>query len=265
MRIVFFGNNYVGWRVLKHLRESGEEIAGLVLHPAERRKFGAEILAAAGAAPEAVFDGARLSDPGAVRRLRELQPEIGISVFFGYLLRKELLDLFPRGVINLHPALLPYNRGACPNAWSILDGTPAGATIHAVDEGIDTGDILARREVPAEPIDTAETLYRRLEKACIELFADAWPAIRAGAAVRQPQPPSSGTFHRVRDLEELAEIDPEQSYPAGRLLDLIRAQSFPPHRGAFIRRDGRKIYLRMELLYEESLKGPVHGNGPADR
>jgi methionyl-tRNA formyltransferase len=265
VRIVFFGNNRVGWQVLKTLRESGEEIAGIALHPPGRRQFGGEILAAANLAPESVLDGSRLSDPAVIGRLRELQPEIGISAFFGYLLRKEVLALFPRGVINLHPALLPYNRGAYPNAWSILDGTPAGATTHAVDEGIDTGDILARREVPAEPIDTAKTLYRKLEKACVELFADSWPAIRDGAAVRQPQPSAAGTFHRVRDIEELAEIDPEQSYPAGRLLDLIRAQTFPPYRGAFIRRNGRKIYLRMELLYEESLKGPVHGNGHPDR
>jgi len=264
VRIVFFGNNRVGWQVLRHLQEAGEEIAGFVLHPPERRKFGGEILADA-AAPDALLDGSRLSDPDVFGRLRDLRPEMGVSAFFGYLLRREILDLFPRGVINLHPALLPYNRGAHPNAWSILDGTPAGATIHMVDERIDTGDILAQRAVAADPTDTAETLYRKLEEACIGLFADSWPAIRTGSLPRRSQSPSCGTFHRVRDLERLAEIDPEASYPAGRLIDLIRAQTFPPYGGAFVRRNGRKIYLRMELLDEESLKGPVHGNGHPDR
>jgi len=263
MKIVFFGNNLVGRRVLQHLRQSGEEIAGIVIHPPDRRKFGAEILAAA---PEgAVFDGSRLSDHGVAERLRQLRPEMGVSAFFGYILRREILDLFPRGVINVHPALLPFNRGAFPNAWSILDGTPAGATIHFIDEGIDTGDILAQREVFAEPADTAETLYRKLEKACIDLFADSWPVIRAGAVMRRPQPPSSGTFHRLRDIEELAEIDPDRSYPAGRLIDLIRAQTFAPHKGAFLRRNGRKIFMRIELFDENPTEGNAHGSESANR
>ena len=89
---------------------------------------------------------------------------------FGYILRPNFLRLIPRGCVNVHPALLPYNRGAYPNVWSIVDGSPAGVTIHFVDEGIDTGDIIAQAQVVIEPVDTGESLYRKLERGAVALF-----------------------------------------------------------------------------------------------
>src|SRR5215204_5347537 len=129
MRILFLGNNMVAVRVMEWLRAQGEEIVGLVAHPENARKFGRELIEKSGLAPERLFDGSKLREPGTLQRLESLKADIGISVFFGYLLRADFLKTFPRGVINLHPSFLPFNRGAYPNVWPILDGTPAGATL----------------------------------------------------------------------------------------------------------------------------------------
>jgi methionyl-tRNA formyltransferase len=246
VRILYFGNNRAGWQVLEWLRREGEEIVAVVVHPDERRAYGEEILRAADVRPECVFRGNDLGT-ATVEKIRALRPEIGISVYFGYILRPDLLSVLPRGCINLHPALLPYNRGAHPNVWSIVEGTPAGVTLHRVDAGVDTGEILAQREVEIEPADTGQTLYYRLETAAIELFQRNWGALKAGRVRGTPQRREGGTVHRARVLAQLDRIDLDRRYRARDLINLLRARTFPPHEGAYFEEDGRRIHLRLEL------------------
>jgi methionyl-tRNA formyltransferase len=251
MRILFLGNNWTGWQIARWLREQQENIVGVVVHPAHKEKHREEIIQSAGVPADAVFDGARLQDPETLSAIQRLQPDIAVSVFFGYILRPPFLSLPPAGCINLHPSFLPYNRGAHPNVWSIIEGTPAGVTLHYIDAGVDTGDIVAQRKIAVEPVDTAETLYLRLEQACVDVFSDAWPLVRAGKAPRTKQTNCAGTCHRARDVERIDEIDLEATYKAKDLIDLIRARTFPPHSGAYFRSAGRKIYLRLQLDYED--------------
>jgi methionyl-tRNA formyltransferase len=151
--------------------------------------------------------------------------------------------------VNLHPGYLPFNRGAYPNVWSIVERTPAGATLHHVDDGIDTGDIVAQEKIEVLPTDTGESLYRRLEQACLRVFEGAWPLVREGKAPRTPQK-GAGTSHRVRDVEAIDEIRLDGSYRAADLLDILRARTFPPYTGAFIRVGGTRINLRVQLEKE---------------
>jgi methionyl-tRNA formyltransferase len=126
--------------------------------------------------------------------------------------------------------------------------------MHYIDAGIDTGDVIAQRRVLVEPIDTGENLYHKLEDACIELFKDTWPLIRSGQTHRFSQNKGTGTYHRTKDVESIDHIDLNQDYKARTLIDIIRARTFPPYPGAhFIDEQGRKVYLRLELLYEEQL------------
>jgi folate-dependent phosphoribosylglycinamide formyltransferase PurN len=196
MRLFLLCNGQLGLDVIKWLREQGETIIGLAVHPPERARLREEIIAASGIALARVFDGSRLSEPQTVGAVRSLHPDMGISVLFGYILRPPFLDIFPKGVINLHPAFLPYNRGAYPNVWSIVERTPAGATLHYVDPGVDTGDIIAQIQVEVSPVDDGASLYRKLEIACANLFSATWPKLRDGSARRTPQP-RHGTVHRA--------------------------------------------------------------------
>lgn len=250
-RVFLFANNWVGWQIAGYLREEGEEIAGLALHPEGKRKYGQEIITSSGVPQERLFQADRLNESGTIGAISALGADIGVSALFGYILRTDLLDSFPAGCANVHPAYLPYNRGAYPNVWSIVEGTPAGATIHYIDQGIDTGDIIAQRPVEVEPTDTGATLYRKLEIACFELFRDTWPLIREGRAPHVKQQIAEGTTHKAADTSRIDEIDLERAYKGRELIDILRARTFSPHRGAYFISGGRRIRLSLALSYED--------------
>jgi methionyl-tRNA formyltransferase len=256
MRIVCFANNWIGWRVIEFLAAQPDEIVAVVLHPPATRTHGDDIRSAVGLADEFVFDGSRLRDPEVVEAIAGLKPDLGVSVLFNFLLRKPLLDVFPAGVINLHPGYLPFNRGQYPNVWSIVDRTPAGVTLHYIDEGVDTGDIIAQQRVDVDPADTGETLYRKLERTSVELFKETWPLIRSGAPPRHPQT-GDGTSHRTADVDRIDRIDLDRTYTARALIDILRARTFPPHDGAYFEVDGRRYRLRVEL-HERSTPDDGH-------
>jgi methionyl-tRNA formyltransferase len=250
MRILFLGNNWMGWQILQWLKEQGEEIVGLVMHPPDKRKFGDEIVHCAGLRPRQILDGSKLKDPDTMAAIKDMRPDIGISALFGFILKKEILELLPLGCVNIHPALLPYNRGAYPNVWSIVEGTPAGTTIHYIDEGVDTGDIIAQRQVNVMITDTGESLYHKLAEVSLDLFQEVWPSIRNHKAPRIPQKKASGTCHRVQDIDLIDEIDLMGNYRAQDLLNIIRARTFLPYKGAFFNHQGRKVYMRLQLWEE---------------
>lgn len=133
----------------------------------------------------------------------EYLPGIDFIISYGYrhILKKEVLDIFPQKAINLHISLLPWNRGADPNLWSFLEDTPKGVTIHYLDAGVDTGEILAQKEVDYRPGDTLRTSYERLTKVIEDLFRQTWPLIRRGRLNSFPQL-KGGSYHRKADREE---------------------------------------------------------------
>lgn len=253
MRLLYMANNQLGWKVLEHLCAAGEDqIVGLVVHPPHKQKYREPIVATAGLPEANVFDGSRLREPDVLERIRELGCDAALSVLFGYILKPPFLQMFPRGVVNLHTSYLPYNRGAYPNVWSIVDDTPAGVTMHYIDEGVDSGDIIAQERVDACPTDTGESLYRKLEQAALDLFRTAWPKFRTGHTERRPQD-GKGTYHRIADAEHIDRIDLDRTYKARELIDILRARTFPPHHGAYFECDGKRVYLRLSLEHE---KGP---------
>ena len=93
-----------------------------------------------------------------------------------------------------------------PNVWSIIEETPAGVTLHYIDAGVDTGDIIAQRDVQQTELDTGETLYHRLEQASVELFKEAWPDFRVGKSSRLPQDLTKGTTHISTAVDDIDEI-----------------------------------------------------------
>src|SRR5688500_18057136 len=82
-----------------------------------------------------------------ISELDEANPDLIISYSYRHIIKKDVLAKYPGKFINLHIAYLPFNRGADPNLWSVIEGTPSGVTIHVIDDGIDTGPIIAQRLV----------------------------------------------------------------------------------------------------------------------
>ena len=251
MRVLFMGNNWVGWQVATWLHQQEAEVVGAVLHPSDRQKYGPELQRCFEEWNVPIFDASTLRTPATLDAIRALDADLGLSIFFGYILKPAFLGIFPRGVLNLHPSYLPYNKGANPNVWSIVEETPAGVTLHFIDEGVDTGDVVARMLVPVEPIDTAATLYRKLEVASVDLFAAQWPHLCKGDILRFQQESGSGTHHRQNDLHTLEQVDLDKTYTARELLNQLRARTFPPYGGVYFEDQGRRVYVRIQLSYDE--------------
>lgn len=186
------------------------------------------------------------------------QADLGVSVQYRRILPETEIRRYPRGVVNLHTGYLPFNRGAMPNVWPIIDHTPAGVTLHYLNAGVDTGPIVDRRKVDVLPTDTGETLYRRLEAAAFDLFVDAWPRmVRPVPPCGVYQDPLIGTTHRSHDVRD---IDRLYSLKAGgramswddqftrEVIELLRARTFTGYPGCyFVTEAGRRVYVRVSL------------------
>ena len=250
LKILFFANNRVGYEILKYLKNEDECIIGLVLHPDSDAKFKKEMIALF---PDlTIIEGNRLKESLSIETITNLNPDIFISVYFGYILSLELLKIPIKGAINLHPAYLPYNKGANPNVWAIIDGTPAGVTIHYMDEGIDTGSIIARREVDYDYIDTGKTLYEKLEFHAIELYKENWNNIKNNK-ISHIYPEEEGTLHYTKDFSTLNEIYLDKKYNALDLINILRAKTFPPHKGAYFILDGKKYYIEIKIIKDDNI------------
>ncbi|MBI5231871.1 MAG: formyl transferase [Coriobacteriales bacterium] len=136
-------------------------------------------------------------------RLSPTEPPVTESDFivsYGYrhIISADVLRLFGHCAINVHISKLPWNRGADPNIWSFLEDTPKGVSIHVLDEGLDTGPLLAQVDVPIDEGDTLRVSYDRLSAAAVDLFCENWPRIRTGELPAIPQV-GQGTSHRSAD------------------------------------------------------------------
>ena len=121
-----------------------------------------------------------------------------ISFGYRYILSKKVLKAFNMKAINLHISYLPWNRGADPNFWSFVDNTPKGVTIHLLDEGIDTGDIIFQEELFFDKNETLSSSYNKLQSHIVKLFKHYWVDIKQGNFILKKQK-DIGTFHYKKD------------------------------------------------------------------
>lgn len=166
----------------------------LVLSPCPERL--APALAATG---DTMVSGDERIDAGA---LAAAGVEFVVSYGYRHIIGADVISRLPGRIVNLHISLLPWNRGSDPNFWSFFDDTPKGVSIHRIDRGLDTGDVLAQALIIFGGGETLATSYARLRDAIEELFARTWPAIRLGQQPARPQR-GRGSYHRARDKAPL--------------------------------------------------------------
>jgi methionyl-tRNA formyltransferase len=137
----------------------------------------------------------------------EIKPDLIISYNYRYIISREIINIMNNRVINLHISYLPFNRGAYPNVWSFLDDTPKGVTIHLIDEGIDTGDIICQKEVIFENEDeeTLRTSYNKLHREIQNLFIDNYEDIKS-LSFNPKKQPHFGTIHYIKDFEKIKHL-----------------------------------------------------------
>ena len=198
---------------LKALAENGYEIAGVVTQPDKPRGRGkasamTPVKEAALELGLTVYQPARVREQSFMDTVRALNPDVIVVSAFGQIIPKALLELPRYGCVNIHASLLPKYRGAAPIQWAVMDGEPiSGVTIMQMDEGLDTGDMLAKTEVPLEPDETGGSLFDKLSRAGADLLIRTLPALEQGTLTPEKQPLESPTAYARMIRKEDGRID----------------------------------------------------------
>ncbi|MBI1884838.1 MAG: methionyl-tRNA formyltransferase [Chloroflexi bacterium] len=244
MAIVFLGTPDFAVPCLRALVEAGFDITAVYTQPDRpagrgRRPRAPPVKEAALAHGLTVGQPAGLRDPETVSELAALKPEAMVACAFGQILRQDVLDIAPRGVLNVHPALLPRHRGASPIPAAILAGDDAtGVTVMLMDAGMDTGPVLGQRAVPISPFDTAGTLAEKLAPLAAALTVETLPRWLKGEIEPQPQHDSQATVAPLLKKEHGA-IDWRQ--PAVHIWRQVRA--YNPWPGAYTAFQGELLHI----------------------
>ena len=180
--------------------------------------------------------------------LKDLEPfDLGLLAWWPHLIPMSLLNLPKHGFINMHPSLLPYNRGRNPNFWALTDQTPFGVSILFADAGIDTGDIIAQSKIDYDWTDTGQTLYKKAQEEMLKLFAKFYTKIRKGKFKRKSQDRNEGSNHLFKELSSKSEIELDKKYYARDLLNLLRARTFYPYPGCKFVDNGKTYEIRISI------------------
>jgi methionyl-tRNA formyltransferase len=258
VRIVYLGTPQAAAPPLQALLGSRHELLAVVTRPDKPRDHAGGRLSpspvkrVAEAAGLPLLQPARSRDPEFPAALARLGADIGISCAFGLLLPRAVLDAFPAGVLNIHFSLLPAYRGAAPVQHALLDGLAVtGVTIFQVDEGMDTGPVLASAEVPVAPEETAGALTGRLAEVGAQLLLDTLDGLEAGSLAPRPQPEAG--------VSMAPKLDPGQARlefdaPARSVVDAVRA--FTPSPGAWTTLRGRRLKVLRASLPAATLPAP---------
>lgn len=200
MKILFMGTPDFAVFTLRALIDAGHEICAVVTQPDKPRGRGyamtpppVKVCAAEAGIP--VLQPATLRDESVAAELAGYAPQVIVVVAYGKILPKNILDLPPYGCINLHGSLLPEYRGAAPMQRAILDGKPVtGVTTMYMAEGMDTGDMLLRREISIEESDNFEDIHDKLGKIGAVLMLETLEKLEAGTLTPVPQDDSLATY-----------------------------------------------------------------------
>jgi methionyl-tRNA formyltransferase len=241
--IVFMGSDEFSVPSLLALNMA-HDVAGVVTQPDRPSGRGRELTpnpvkTTAESLGLSIVQPPRISAEEVLVQLSEWTPDVIVVAAFGQILRKPILELPAMGCVNVHASLLPRWRGAAPVAHAILAGDDeSGVTIIKMDEGLDTGPILAQASTSIEVDDTAETLQARLAEMGAQLLVEALPPYLDGDLDPQPQPAEGVTFAPQLEKSD-GEIDWSQS--AEQIDRVTRAYS--PWPSAYTYWEGQRLKI----------------------
>ena len=200
MKILFMGTPDFALSSLAALYEAGEDIVGVVTQP-DKPKGRGYTLTPPPVKVYALEKGLAVYQPNTLRGeefaalLEALAPELIVVVAYGKILPENVLKFPANGCINVHGSLLPKYRGAAPMQRAIMDGEAVtGITTMYMDVGLDTGDMLLKREVTIESDDNFETIHDKLAACGAETLLDTVSAIKSGTLCREKQDDSLATY-----------------------------------------------------------------------
>ncbi len=260
-RVVFIGSPRDATASLRAIAAAGHEIAAVYTRP-DRPAGRSGDPAPTPIKTAALEMGLEVATPNSLRhpdehsKLRSLGADAFLVVAYGRLLPAEVLEIPALGVLNVHPSLLPLYRGASPVATAILEGAvETGVTVMMLDEGMDTGPVLAQSEpVPISGDDTRDSLTSRLFELGAGLLVDTLDGVERGSITAAPQDETRATATRLLKRAD-GEIDWKK--PADQIERQVRAYDSWP--GTFTSWGSRNL----KIVAARSLPGDVGEPGLA--
>jgi methionyl-tRNA formyltransferase len=179
--------------------------------------------------------------------LRSNEIDIVILAWWPAIIKKAAIEAVRIGWINLHPSLLPYNRGKHGYYWSVVEGTPFGVSVHFIDEGIDSGKIIFQRPIEIDITDTGEKLYSKSANEVVSLFKENYHKIVALDFEATAQDEKIATTHFGKEINPHSEINLDSEYKAIDLINIIRGRTFHGGDSAFFYLNDKKYHIRLEI------------------
>lgn len=245
MKIVFMGTPDFAVGALEALIEAGHEITAVVTQPDKPKGRSGKLQASpvkecALKYGIAVLQPKRIKTPEAVLELRQYEADVYVVAAFGQILSQEILDIPKYGCLNIHASLLPKYRGASPIQHAIIAGEEkSGVTIMQMDAGLDTGDMLYKKEAEISGEDTFETLHDKLMVLGGKAIVEALPLLEAGEIIPVKQCDEESCYASLID-KGMGKLDFNQS--AVVLDRLIRGMNPWPSAYTFYRGKQLKIW-----------------------
>lgn len=232
MKIIFMGTPDFATSSLKALSEAGHEIQLVITQPDKPKGRGHKM-----APPPVkecaieygydVYQPESLKDDESYSYLKSFDADLFIVVAYGQILSERVLNLPKLGCVNVHASLLPKYRGAAPIQWSIINGEEVtGVTTMFMNKGLDTGDMILKREVVIEKTDTAETLHDKLAIVGAEVLLETVELFENGNVIREKQDDSLSCYAPMIN-KDIAKIDFSKS--AAEIFNLVRGMNSYPY------------------------------------
>ena len=212
MKIIFMGTPDFSVGTLEALVEAGHEVVLAVTQPDKPKGRGKEmqftpVKECAMKYDIPVFQPRKVREPECIEELRKYNADIMVVVAFGQLLPKEILEMTPYGCVNVHASLLPKYRGAAPIQWAIIDGEEVtGVTTMQMNEGLDTGDMLLKVEIPIEAKETGGSLFDKLSDAGAKLCVETLDKLQKKEITPIPQGETTTAYAKMLD-KQVGNID----------------------------------------------------------
>ncbi|MEW6442304.1 MAG: methionyl-tRNA formyltransferase [bacterium] len=251
VRLVFMGTPAFAAIVLEGLLRDGWRVGGAVCQPDRPKGRGrkvvpppAKVVAEAYGVP--IWQPSRMKDPAFLEFLRALAPDLVVVAAFGRILPGEVLSIPPLGCYNVHGSLLPAYRGAAPIPWAIIRGEKVtGITLFRMDEGMDTGDMLAAESLAIEPEETAGALTERLARLAVKMLPGALEEVVQGRARLVRQDHSKATLAPI-----LRKSDGEIAWSLSAEEIRTRIRGLDPWPGAYTHLRDRRLLLWKSTVVE---------------
>ncbi|TGE32733.1 methionyl-tRNA formyltransferase [Desulfosporosinus sp. Sb-LF] len=253
MRLVFMGTPDFAVPSLRALVNGGHDVVGVFTQPDRPAGRGknlkpSQVKVAAEELGIPVFQPKKIKTSEGIQLLRVLAPDSIIVVAYGQILSKDILQLPPKGCINVHASLLPAYRGAAPIHWAVMKGeSHTGVTTMLMDEGLDTGDILLKQEVPISNEATTGEIHDELAALGGGLLIETLRELEMGSLIATPQIGESNYAPLLKREHEGV----DWSRKATELHDQIRGLN--PWPGAFstFRGENLKIWRSMPFSWSD--------------